>query len=104
MSDKPEAPEGWQAVEICRAEVNPFDWMRCHGDRWYKLVPKRWRAKRGGRFFFVKLGTPAVVGTTIDERSNLYYSYYKYGNYFRTEQEAKEYADKINALFKERTQ
>lgn len=62
------------------------------------LEPIRWRAERNGAYWFI---TPhGMRSKTIDIRSNYDNDMYDIGNYFRTEDAAKPYAEKMKELFK----
>ena len=81
-----------------------FDALKEHGLHWNaeekKLEKIRWRAKLGGRYFFI--GDTGVVGYYQESCDEIDAAYWEVGNYFETEQEAELYSEKRNKLFKNR--
>lgn len=62
---------------------------------------QRWRAKEGERYYFVgsSLGI-SIYKEKFDSADN---GLWNSGNYFRTEDEAKKYADEFRRMLQERT-
>ena len=81
-----------------------FDALKEHGLQWNakekKLEKIRWRAKLGGRYFFIE--DTGVVGYYQESCDEIDAAYWEVGNYFETEQEAELYSEKRNRLFKNR--
>ena len=81
-----------------------FDVLKENGLQWNakekKLEKIRWRAKLGGRYFFI--GDTGVVGYYQESCDEIDAAYWEVGNYFETEQEAELYSEKRNKLFKNR--
>lgn len=70
-----------------------------------KRQEKRWRAKEGGIYYFIKRDDYDSELDRVCETKD-YYSYisneqYKIGNYFQIKEEAQEVADKLNRYFKQ---
>ena len=64
--------------------------------------PKRWRAEKGGGYYFVKFNTKWFFSAeNKDDYDHVDNGYYNSGNYFRTEAEAKIIAQKLNTYFKQ---
>lgn len=64
--------------------------------------PKRWRAKKGELYYLIYLeGTGFGRGANLDKYDEDDDEYYEHGNYFKTEVEAQEVADKLNKYFQE---
>ena len=77
-------------------------------NRDWNTFNKRWRAEKGGKYYFVitPLSKPAYVQSDIDNyeeltdsSNNINLDIYLSGNYFKTEKEAQIVADEINKLF-----
>lgn len=80
-----------------------FDVMESKGFKWNakdkKLEKFRWRAEEGENYYYI---TDNGVICGIDDGFPLDTYRYDSGNYFKTESEANEYAEKIKKLLKER--
>jgi len=66
------------------------------------LDGRRRRAYMGGRFWVVRMNPLAIIDSSIDAYQRIDNVIFESGNYFLSEAEAQEYADKINQLFKDR--
>lgn len=64
-----------------------------------KQEPKRWRAKMGNRYYYVNEHFE-IKGFT-DQRDCFDNSFYNNGNYFQTEAQSQEMADKLKEYFKQ---
>lgn len=60
----------------------------------------KWRAKNGGKYYYIKFYNEADVEQTIDTRAGFDEEKYKSNNYFKTEEKAQIIASAINNLFK----
>ena len=82
-----------------------FDVMESKGFKWNAIDKKverlRWRAKECENYYYLTSNTIEVTHTT-DERFAVDNNRYASGNYFKSESEANEYAEKIKKLLKER--
>lgn len=58
----------------------------------------RWRAEKGGEFYFVDF--TGEVGFDVDGRETTDNAMYEIGNYFQTREEAETYAEKFREIFK----
>lgn len=61
-----------------------------------ELKPKRWRAKQDGEYWL--LDTKLDPFNTIDKRFSIDDGRYNCGNYFQTEQQSKDFAERIKQL------
>jgi hypothetical protein len=62
--------------------------------------PKRWRAKKGELYYLIYLeGMGFGRGANLDKYNEDDNDYYEYGNYFKTEEQAQEVADKLKEYF-----
>lgn len=81
-----------------------FNELDKQGYRWNaeekKLEKKLWRAKNNGTYYY--LGENSYVKSDDEKGYGFQSIRYENGNYFKTEQEAQEYADKIKDLLKNR--
>lgn len=58
----------------------------------------RWRAEKGGEFYFVDF--TGEVGFDVDGRETTDNAMYEIGNYFQTREEAETYAEKFREILK----
>lgn len=65
-----------------------------------KLEKKRWRAENLESYYYID--ELFAVNILCDEHDIIDNNLYNNGNYFKTEQEAQQYADKIKELLKNR--
>ena len=76
------------------------------GERWNpdlkRIEDIKWRAEKGETYLylFFEFGTACVSGTS-DDRSSVDDMFFSSGNYFKTENSAQIFADKINELLKQ---
>lgn len=63
-------------------------------------IPKRWRAKKGERYFFIS-GNYFDIFETTDNREIFDKEQYELCNYFKTKEEAQAKLDKIKQIFAE---
>lgn len=64
--------------------------------------PKRWRAKKGELYYLIHLEDMGFCrGANLDKYNEDDNEYYEYGNYFKTDEEAEEIAEKMNSYFKQ---
>ena len=67
-----------------------------------KIIPYRWRVKKGEFYYTVMLNSERVrIYKSREQHLELDDDLYKSHNYFKTREEAQEVADKINKIFKE---
>lgn len=62
-------------------------------------MEKRWRAEKGGLYWFVWVYDYVFINYDFDIYRISDTKRYEKGNYFRTKEEAQEVADKIEAIF-----
>lgn len=63
----------------------------------YKLEQKRWRAKESEYYYYIT--NIGEVYKTVEHNYNWNNDYYQFGNYFRTEQQAKDKAKQLKNFF-----
>jgi hypothetical protein len=61
--------------------------------------PKRWRAAEGEIYWLVNMFVR--VDSNVDRRSESHDSLFKTGNYFRTVEQAEQYAEKVRDVFEQ---
>ena len=80
-----------------------FDKMKEQGLRWNaeeKKVEKiRWRAEKGGKYFTLK-GATLVVDFYTEDFDRTGEKCHKYGNYFRTQEQAEEAAKRVKEVLR----
>lgn len=81
-----------------------FDALAREGKRWNPETKQiedlpRWRAKKGGKYYFV--GDCLDVDFNSEDFDEYDDSYYAAGNYFKTEESASRAAEKIRKILKE---
>lgn len=90
-------PDGWH-IATDEEKQTLFDKMKEQGLRWNaeeKRVEKiRWRAKKGGNYFLLNR-TTFEVDHYYDCFDEVDAKLYKYGNYFRTREQAEEAAKRV---------
>jgi hypothetical protein len=106
------ADNGYDVNECCTtlAKINPatpeekqeIDTILSYWDvMWnptkYKLEQKRWRAEKLGVYYYITRG--GKVSKTIEGNYSWNNEDYQFGNYFRTEPQAKDKAEQIKKLF-----
>lgn len=96
--------EGFKKIFIFQSKEKTLEWDLSWGDPltsgWFEEVkPKRWRASSQGNYFFVNTFGDVLI--QIEQSSDADYERHKYGNYFRTEEQAKEAAKRIKKLLAE---
>ena len=64
------------------------------------LKPKKWRAEEGGRYYYVN-EVLSDVDAAFDLEENIDNGRYMFGNYFETEKQALDAAEKIKELLKQ---
>ncbi|MEA3280921.1 MAG: hypothetical protein U9Q38_10040 [Thermodesulfobacteriota bacterium] len=77
-------------------ERRHFDIIRWNESR---DIPKRWRAKKGNNYF--RITTSGLVVEIEDLRWHVDDKFWNIGNYFKEEEEARLYQEKVNNVFKD---
>lgn len=101
--------EGWYYIDTkgkiryCNKNATQvYDFLKSFYKEIEPPTKKRWRAGLLERFWAVRLRSFAIIEPIQDLYCRYSNDYFERGNYFQTEKEAQEYADKINQLFKDR--
>lgn len=82
-------------IEVIPLEGNEHMHGTCND-----VKPKRWRADISGEYFYIN--STGLIGHCTDDYVEMDDVRYEVGNYFKTEQEAKETAQKIINLLKQK--
>lgn len=62
-------------------------------------IPKRWRAKYGGEYYYVNEYLEVIYGLELNSDKDK--RLYNIGNYFRCKEDAEKYINKLKDVFKE---
>ena len=63
----------------------------------YKLKQKRWRAEKSEPYYYIT--DTGGINKANENNYNWNNNHYQFGNYFRTEQQAKDKAEQLKNLF-----
>lgn len=76
------------------------DKVRKLNEKYGKL--KRWKGSCGDKYYFIQFANDGMeIEGTEELNDSIDLSYWQYGNYFKTEEEAQKVVDKIEEIFKE---